>query len=288
MWRLNYPPACAYDTPVPPAVPLRRFALAPLLVVACGRGPNPPVLRDRPDATVRADVPSTARLPDATPDAPYDAGPLRPLLSVYVVGGGGMVREGSPVQIRVVRHRGGADGDVEVTATAAVRVEPLDRGDVDATRVFRGRGRGRLRIYAAQGGDEAWTLVDVSNDLPAGTNVIPTLQASGGLVPLSVRFESRQDGTVWTLMEFVNRSLTLEGRRVGRTFPITVPVRAEPLLPDPSRPVPLAGVLVLDRWANGRLDAHAALRLDGRPVQVRFTVQVADVTTLTGPVLPSP
>lgn len=252
-----------------------------MLVAACERSPDPPPVRHRIDASVRVDAPSLAvRADAAAQDAAIDAAASRSLITVYVVGGGGLVREGAPVQIRVVR-RGGAGGRaVEVTGAAAVRVDPPDRGAIDAAKVFRGRGRGRVQIVATQGGDEARTTVDVSDELPAGTNVIPTLQASGGLVALSVRFEARMDGTTRTRLEFLHRSLALEGRRMGRVFPITVPVRDDYFSGDSPGASPVTGVIVLDRWAAGRLDAHGTLRIDDRPVQIRFTAMVPDMSAL--------
>lgn len=287
-------PACAYDGSVRPVASLRCLALAPWLVVACTRGPDP--VRARPDATVRVDA-SWPRRPDATlpdagaADASRDDVPRpspRPALSVFIVGGGGLVREGAPVQVRVVRHSEGPDGDVDVTDAAAVRVEPASRGTVDAARRFRGTGRGRLQVFARHGADEAWTLVDVSNELPPGVDVIPTLSAGAGLVPLSVRFEVMPDGSIFAQFEFVNRSVTVEGRRAGRVFPITVPLRPVARAGEPVPPAPSAGTLVLDRWTAGRLDAHGTLRLDGRPVPVRFTVIVGEVASLTGPLAPRP
>ena len=285
-------PQCAYDTAVRPVVWLRHFVIAQVVIVACARKPAPPPARGRVDAAIRRDVPATARradataqrtdaaAPDAAPDA-ADVGVRRPRLSVWVVGGGGLVREGAPVQIRVVRHRGAGEPDVEVTRGAVVRVEPADRGNIDNTRTFRGRGRGRVEIVAALDGDEARTIVDVSDEMPPGTSVLPMFQASGGPVALAIWFEARPGGAIWTRMEFVDRSLTLEGRRTGRSFPITVPVSEDRPRGGATRPPLSAGVLVLDQWAAGRLDGHGTLRLDGQPIQVRFSVMVFDPALLT-------
>lgn len=257
---------------------IRPIVLAPMLAVACKRTPGPPPYH-RLDASVREDVLATDRRPDVAGGDVADDVSERSRLVVYVVGGGGRVREGAPVQIRVVRPRGAREYDVEVTSTSAVRVEPPDRGAVDPSGVFRGRGRGRVEIVATQGGDEARSIIEVSDELPAGTNVLPTLQVSGGLVALAVWFEARPNGTIRTQMEFMNRSLVLEGRPAGRSFPITVLVREDSPLSSPTR---ASGVLILDRWAGGRLDAHGTLRVDDRAVHVRFAVMVPDASRLTG------
>ncbi|MDP3213252.1 MAG: hypothetical protein Q8S73_04050 [Deltaproteobacteria bacterium] len=269
--------------------------LASVLAAACRR-PDPPAPRRPPDAPARLDAgvdagvnPAVARmtLPDAAaPDRPAEDVPPRSPLDLFALGGVALLRPGSTVALRVERSRVGDPRVTDVTRAATFRVEPATTGRVDPAGVFHGLAVGRAEVIAAERGDEARTIVEVSSELPAGVTAIPTARVSDGRVVHSVRFGALPDGTVMLEVQATSHPLMLRGRRLGNTFPMTIPVedRAPAATGDlrdaGAGAPPVTGTLVLDRWVDRRLDGHAALQVAGRPLEVRFTVLVGDVSPL--------
>lgn len=220
----------------------------------------------------------------APPDRPAEDAPPRSPLDLFALGGVSLLRPGATVALRVERSRVGSPRVDDVTRAATFRVEPAAAGRVDPAGVFHGLAVGRAEVIATERGDEGRTIVEVSNELPAGVTAIPTARVSDGRVVHSVRFGALPDGTVMLEVQATSHPLMLRGRRLGNTFPMTIPVEerapaATGNLSDVGAP-PLTGVLVLDRWVDRRLDGHAALQVEGRPLQVHFTVLVGDVSPL--------
>jgi hypothetical protein len=274
----------------------RLGLLASALAPACRRPPPrrladaavAPIDRPRPDAAVHRD----AAVRDATPDAPRDvpAAGQPPPIDLFIVGGAGMVRPGATAQARVERTRVGQPRPDDVTATAAFRVHPPEAGTIEPGGLFHARTPGRAMIFAVVGGEEARTVLEVSNEVPAGMRTIPTVQISDGRVARSIRFDAAPDGSVLLDVQAERLSLRLAGRRAGAAFPITVPLHEAPPpgdagLADAGADGP-TGTLVLDRWAAGRLDGHATVRVRGETLGLRFTVFMADRASVCGPVTP--
>jgi hypothetical protein len=269
----------------------RGMLLAAGLAVACQRSDPPAARRPTPSAAARVDAAidagQTMVRPDAaTTDRPAEDVPPRSPLDLFAVGGVALLRPGATVALRLERARVGDPRVTDVTRAAAFRVEPAAAGRVDPAGTFHGLAVGRAMIIATEQGDEGRTIVDVSNDLPAGTTSIPTARMSDGRVVHSILFGALPDGTVMLEIQATRLALALQGRRRGNTFPMTIPVTPRgPAATGDLRDAgvgapPVSGTLVLDRWVDRRLDGHAALQVAGRPLQVRFTVLVGDVSPL--------
>ena len=88
---------------------------------------------------------------------------------------------------------------------------------------------------------------------------------------------------------FVGATLSVSGRRRGRSFPMVVPiVRGTPgavfdAHRGPDGVLPVEGVLLLDRYVGTRLDGHAALRTRTGPLRFSFSLFNTDVSALTEP-----
>ncbi len=265
-----------------PLIPIRRSALlASALAIACEAPGERP--RRRADAAPRpatvdaAPRPTTADAPAPTPDA----GPPRSPLDLFVVGGADLLRPGTVVRLRLERFVPGDRRPVDVTASATFTVEPAARATVDADGTLHAVAPGRALVTATIGADRARTIVDVFNELPAGTVALPTLRVSGDHVARSVHFNALPDGTVSLDVQAGGLSLALRGRRSGSVFPMTVPVRDASALDAGADAA--AGVLVLERWAAGRLDGRASLRCAGEAIQLRFAVFFPDASPLRTP-----
>ena len=191
------------------------------------------------------------------------------------MGGAELVRPGTDLHLRLERESGGGL-PVDVTREATFRVQPATAASVDPDGTFHALARGRARVTAALGADEARTIVDVTAEMPAGVTVVPAVQLSGGYVVRSLRFDATPDGAVSLEVHATGLVLSVRGRRGNGAFPIRVPVTGEGA----------AGTLVLDRWVDHRLEGHAALRVAGRPLQVRFTTLLFDAAPLLGRVAP--
>lgn len=262
----------------------RCVLLAPVLAIACGQSRTPAPPRRHVDATTS--TPVRSERVDATAQAPTaDAGPPRPPLDLFVVGGADLLRPGSTVPLRLEREGVGGAQPADVTRAATFRVQPATAGRVDSAGIFHGLAAGRAEIIATDGTDEARAIVEVTTELPAGVTAAPTLQVSDGRIARSIRFGILPDGTVLLAVQATNLSLSLRGRRRGNTLPITVPMeesspRATGDLRDASATPPAMGTLVIDRMIGHRLDGHAALEVAGRPLQLRFTVLFGDASPL--------
>ncbi len=270
----------------------RCVLLASILAAAC-RQPDPPApRRPPPDVSARIDAggdnaAAMMATPDAaTPDRPAEDVPPRSPLDLFALGGVALLRPGATVALRVERSRVGDPRVDDVTRAATFRVEPTTAGRVDPAGVFHGLAVGRAEVIATERGDEGRTIVEVSNELPAGVTSIPMAWVSDGRVVHSVRFGALPDGTVMLEIQATSHPLLLRGRRLGNTFPMTIPVEDRApaatgdLRDDGVTAPPVTGTLVLDRWVDRRLDGHAALQVAGRPLQVRFTVLVGDASPL--------
>jgi hypothetical protein len=267
-----------------------------MLSLACRReAPRPAARLDAPvhvDAAVHVDA--SARLdatprPDAASDAPSpsDVGDAAIGSPIYVMSNGvEMVRPGQPVRLRVYR-RGGPD--VDVTEQARFRIEAPADGEISAAHVFRARATGRHVIVATVGVDEARLILDVSPEVPAGLSVVPSIVPGAGLPPVvSLRLHADAQGQVSLEVGFVNATLSVTGRRSGRTFPMVVPIvrGTRGAIFDahrgPAGVEPVEGELVLDRLVGARLDGHASLRSATRPLRLSFSIFYGD-PALTAP-----
>lgn len=269
--------------------------IAAALTVACEPAATPPTSPPRRRAPARpapvdarapapVDAPAPADAP--TPTAAADAGAPRSTLDLFVVGGADLMRPGAVVTLRAERGAPNSPGVVDVTRTATFRVVPATVGRVDPGGAFHALALGRAEIVAALGTDEARTIVEVSAELPPGMTTVPVLQVSDGRAAHSIHFGALPDGTVMLDVQFTGQSIALRGRRTGNTFPMTIPVR-ESLRPATgdlrdagAGPPPAVGTLVLDRWADRRLDGRATLQVAGRPLRLRFSMLFADASPL--------
>ena len=258
--------------------------LSVMLAVACERSGAPDRRRHRLDASVLIDARATPMAADAAMrDATPDLISPRPSLEMFVVGGSEMVRPGATLPLRVEHFNATGEQATDVTRSATFHVHPTANGEVDQDGTFHALALGRAEISAFVGDDHAQMIVEVSRDLPAGVASIPRLQVSGHTAH-SIRFSAQATGSVQVDIQAEHLSLSLEGNRIGNTFPITIPVHERPL---PARadssdagPTSLTGSVVLDRWVARRLDGHATLLLADQPIQVRFTVFVPDPSSL--------
>ena len=227
-----------------------RLSVVAMLALSCRRDPPRPVATvdasarldasARPDAAVRADVP-------APTDAPIDVadGP-----SIYLMASGiEMIRPGQSVRLRVYR-RGGPD--VDVTAQAQLRVEPPTGGEISPDHVFHAGALGRHTIVATVGSEQTRQILEVSSEVPAGLLVVPSVSLGPGLPPLaSLRLRAEPQGVVALDVAFVGATLSVSGRRRGRSFPMVVPiVRGTPgavfdAHRGPDGVLPVEGVLLL-------------------------------------------
>jgi hypothetical protein len=275
---------------IEPPRSLALLAAGAMLSLACRRDPPRPVARL--DASVRLDATPRADAASAAPDAPSPADVTAPADAtigspIYVMSNGvEMVRPGQPVRLRVYR-RGGPD--VDVTEQARLRIEAPADGEISAAHVFRARASGRHVVVATVGADEARLILDVSPEVPAGLSMVPSILPGAGLPPvLSLRLHADPQGQVALEVGFVNATLSVSGRRPGRTFPMVVPIvrGTRGAIFDahrgPAGVEPVEGELVLDRLVGTRLDGHASLRSATRPLRLSFSIFYGD-PALTAP-----
>lgn len=268
---------------------LGRWALLAALTAACRRPTRPTDAGTRPlDRPIPTDRPAPV---DATADARADVpGERPPPLDLFVVGGSGMMRPDASVQLRVERVRPGQPRPEDVTGQVRFTVDPADRGVVTDAGVFVGRSLGRARIIATLGAERVETIQEVSTELPPGVAALPRVTVSDGRVAHSVRLDARPDGTVTLDVEAERLALHLAGRRTRSAFPMSIVAYARreggAELPDAGPATPV-GTIVLERWVPGRLDGHAAVRVDGQALTLRFSVSVGDASVLRSPLPPS-
>lgn len=266
-----------------------RLSVVAMLSLSCRR--DPPRAAATVDATTRPDASGTtdavavsADVP-ALSDVPADA-PGGP--SIYLMTGGvEMIRPGQSVRLRVYR-RGGPD--VDVTARAQLRVEPPSGGEISPDHVFHTGAVGRHAIVATVGAEQTRQIIEVSPEVPAGLSAVPSVSLGPGLPPLaSLRLRAEPRGVVALDVAFVGASLSVSGRRRGRSFPMVVPIaRGTPgaifdAHRGPAGVLPVEGELHLDRYVGTRLDGHAALRTRTGPLRFSFSLFFTDVSALIEP-----
>lgn len=215
-----------------------------------------------------------------------DAGGATPSDFAIIYRGVDWIRVGASVPVQVLRTDA---WDVDITAQARLRLEPPDRGEITPDGSFHALGLGRVAIIAEVGGRQETGIIEVSNELPVGTPMLPMIRANNGLVPVHLGLDRAPDGRISMDFGFINHWLVVSGRPLGRTFPMTVPiVRTTPGVRfDPHRGpeavLPVTGTLVFDRWRLRRLDGHLTARAGTLSLQVTFSMLLADPQTLTAP-----